>query len=467
MLRVGMRAVFAVGCLLSVSRGAQPDGDGPKFLELEVSVVAPDGSPVSGATITPWALGSSEGHGPWREEVFGKPESVKTDNDGRARIRYPAEHFNGAATLIVSVFVDHPQFVYETLHLQTPAGAAAGSWGEPPEIKLRTGTKLRAAVIRGESEELLPDAHILRIGVPPAIALFHAGNDGWFESRPLPAEWKWLRAVWLDPEGPPLFSERYQWLPDDPETHEFVLSAKPGVRLEGRLDPAVPPPVTGGRVCLFVTDPLTEPQDIVWADVAEIADDGTFVFESLPPDCDAQIVATCDGYYSPSPPEHELLASAARYGQAANVSNTFNYLQMFTLDQKVVSATIAMSQTAAARVRVVDPEGAPVSNVLVEFWPNQLIVGYGSMIYAKGFRMASILQTGKYPVDAANWFSRTTDENGWCEFKNLLPGNWSFGVQSPDLQTEYPVAGGEDAAKLTLSVDGPLERTIVLAKRPE
>jgi hypothetical protein len=36
-------------------------------LELPVRVVSPDGQPVAKAKVTPWALRSSLGHGPWRD----------------------------------------------------------------------------------------------------------------------------------------------------------------------------------------------------------------------------------------------------------------------------------------------------------------------------------------------------------------------------------------------------------------
>ena len=443
--------------------GAEAGDSKSEFLQLEVSIVDAEGNPVAGVTVTPWALGSAKGHGLWRDEVFGEPGTVETDESGRALIRYPAEHFDGESTNVVSVHVDHLRFVHESVHLQTPAGAAVGSWGDPPELTLRAGTRLRAAVVRGESDELLPDAHIMFAGEVPQVEIFRAGDDGWLESRPLPEEWKWLRAVWLNPDGPPQFSERYQWLPGDEETHEFALSVVPGTRLEARLDDTVPRPVAGGRACLFVTDPLTDPPSTVWADVVEISADGTFAFESLPRGCDAQIVAMCDGYYSPSPAEPELLSAATRYDMTTASSSGFLYPQLFTLDRELITATVQMQPTAECRVLVIDQNELPVADVLVGFWPNQVILGSGSMIYGNGYSTASLLRSGEPEIDTAEWFNRTTDEDGQGEFENLIPGAWSFGVYSPDLQRELSVSGGAEATELTVEVGSPLDRTIVLS----
>ena len=47
--------------------------------ELIVEFTNADGEPVVGAHVTPWAVGSSRGHGPWPEERNGPPPVLETD----------------------------------------------------------------------------------------------------------------------------------------------------------------------------------------------------------------------------------------------------------------------------------------------------------------------------------------------------------------------------------------------------
>ena len=128
-------AVKAAGDVLKKAKESKQEK-----LKLPVRVVDPDGKPVSGATVTPWALRSSEGHGLWGKDDkrcgFG-PEPVVTDADGKAIVLYPKYRDlpEKVGTIGVSVSVDHPNFAYlDAEHIDVPLETK-----EPYEIKLKPG----------------------------------------------------------------------------------------------------------------------------------------------------------------------------------------------------------------------------------------------------------------------------------------------------------------------------------------
>ncbi|MCA9031854.1 MAG: hypothetical protein KDA66_13655, partial [Planctomycetaceae bacterium] len=55
--------------------------------ELTIQIVDEKGSPVADVKVTPWALGSRLGHGWWREERFGKPETKVSDENGKLAVK--------------------------------------------------------------------------------------------------------------------------------------------------------------------------------------------------------------------------------------------------------------------------------------------------------------------------------------------------------------------------------------------
>ena len=110
------------------------------MLELPVRVVDADGKPVANARITPWALRSSQGHGPWSDNdkrAGVGPKEVVTGKDGTAAVLYPRyrDVQEQIRTIAVSLFVDHPKFAYVNgLHIDVPLESKG-----PYEIKLTPG----------------------------------------------------------------------------------------------------------------------------------------------------------------------------------------------------------------------------------------------------------------------------------------------------------------------------------------
>jgi hypothetical protein len=109
---------------------------GQQMMELPVRVVDADGNPVANARITPWALRSSQGHGPWQDDdkrAGVGPKEVVTGVDGGAVVLYPRDRSveEQVRTIAVSLYVDHPAFAFINFDIDVPPESK-----EPYEIKL-------------------------------------------------------------------------------------------------------------------------------------------------------------------------------------------------------------------------------------------------------------------------------------------------------------------------------------------
>jgi beta-lactamase regulating signal transducer with metallopeptidase domain len=147
------------------------------------------------------------------------------------------------------------------------------------------------------------------------------------------------------------------------------VTALPAFDLKGQLDSSVPRPIKNGLAVACVSTGMPAPNDhawLMWSKSAPIRPDGTFEIPNLPPptaaiatDDDAgplQLIVTCDGYVSKDP--------AAVQFEYATGSQTF-------APPVADPLTVAMEPTGSARVRVLDPNGKPVPNALVQFSPNE------------------------------------------------------------------------------------------------
>ncbi len=92
----------------------------------------------------------------------------------------------------------------------------------------------------------------------------------------------------------------------------------------------------------------------VGARLPEVAPDGTFVFEALPPDEDLQIIALCDGW-----------ATASPAGSSAGIVTP----QIVKLDRPLVETELAMLPTARCEITVVDSKNQPIVDASVTFSP--------------------------------------------------------------------------------------------------
>jgi hypothetical protein len=116
------------------------------------------------------------------------------------------------------------------------------------------------------------------------------------------------------PSGEIVYSDGMDFVAEKGQEYKFTLEMKPGIRLEGRLDDNVPRPVKNGRVLISVR-PKEFPAFLVpedyqtmyeqygyfyfWKTYRPINEDGTFVFESIPPG-EVDVIVHGDGFASKS-----------------------------------------------------------------------------------------------------------------------------------------------------------------------
>ena len=140
---------------------------------------------------------------------------------------------------------------------------------------------------------------------------------------------------------------------------------KPGVHVEGRLADDVPRPIKNGRVVARIVEAQTGwVNDSHWDAVADIAADGTFVFESLPPDADLQVTAICDGWVSKNPADDVITERRKQvYGDGLDPRRFkmgIVFPQVFRLEGDPIKATIPMVRTAIYEVTVLDENDRPL-----------------------------------------------------------------------------------------------------------
>ena len=208
---------------------------------------------------------------------------------------------------------------------------------------------------------------------------------------------RFLRIVHIPDDGRAWFSEVYDLqLQKRPITIDAEL--KPGVRVEGRLDDNVPRPIKNGRVVARIVEAETGwVNGSHWDAAADIAADGTFVFESLPPDAELQVTAICDGWVSKNPTDDEITKFWKRaYGDALDprrFSMGIVFPQVFRLEGASIKATIPMVRTASYEVTVLDENDRPVPGARVGHWPNVLFYGSNNYLLGMGIDRLTRIRT--------------------------------------------------------------------------
>ena len=190
-----------------------------------------------------------------------------------------------------------------------------------------------------------------------------------------------------------------------------------------------------GRVIAFITTSIdvtssNRSDDWTWFDVATIAEDGTFAFESLPRGDVVQMISVCDGWVSKTPNEdvYKQVVPWLRVPGAAS----FTLPQPFVLDEKTIDAELEMEPTATCEVTVLDPDGKPLPDAKIAMWPNQAFLGGGSTILGSGISSADSLRMSEKELRASiekqfGAFHAETNEKGVAVIKNL-PGTPNQGL---------------------------------------
>ncbi len=406
--------------------------------EFRFQIVNIKGEPVAGAKVTPWGVSHS-----WFSsglDAKSCPETV-TDAEGMARVVMAKEPFKAQAILFgkeglptiqsIALSIDHPRHPVWSQYVKV---------GDPARVVLVDAATVEVLPRRKNEDELVRD-------VIPILSHYSASRADWLAMKEqsqkegvltirrvdLTSEnaMRWLRLVHVPKEGPAWFSELI-----DLKSLEAPISLKarlrPGTRVAGRLPDMVPRPVTNGRIVAEIVSGGTDSwKSWNWLTETAIAEDGTFVLESVPAHENLQLIALCDGWVSQSPTVEEVTAYAKEHDFATEYhggSMGIVHPQLFRTMAPGIEPVISMEPTADCEVTVVDENGQPIADAEISFWPNQMWFHSGSNLLGDGGdalkAMQTLFQTGEAPElpSEVKRFSAKTNARGMATIKNL-PAN--------------------------------------------
>lgn len=435
-----------------------------RFKEVLVVVQDEDGKPIEGATIQPDGLRvnvNRASHYSWIPKLHGDPSKVTTDRGGKAYVKYPVGAFPEEKLLTgeISFSVVHPDF-----SRARPTEYSVDGTAKP--IQLTRGVYLEVSGYFGSDRqpviELIPN-----VSDGPRPEDWQKKGNGIFAFHQLPAGGHLLQLMGRLPSGEIVHSEGFAFTAKRGKPCNFTLEMKPGIRLEGRIDDKVPRPVKNGRVLISVRPKeypawvVPEDMDDVWkkygslrfwSSYRPIAEDGTFVFESIPPD-EVDVIVHGDGFISQNggQPKNRINSQLVT-GLVRGVP------QPFPLVTPVTKIEVVTEPTATLEVTTKTKWGKPVVGATAYLYPNILRMGgiFGRIRYSseEPFRTLSPLPELAY--------SGKTDKNGTVAIRNLPAFDRHLNIKHP--QFEVPVGGliGDRITRIKLSsgITNKLELTL-------
>jgi hypothetical protein len=405
---------------------------------VQVRVVDPAGKPIKDAIIKPYALrGSDGGHYGWSTNFAIHSKEVRSNEKGLARVEYPTYLIEGIRCTEVTFTIEHPNYSSDDPSVAVPAPlpSTAPLIEKFNHMRLRLNKKGPAQDIKlRPGAVLILSGHISGAATPVekifAIASTSSGvfrENFWHRDGPrlltgqMPPGSLFLQLVHRGPDGTNYFSEVQLMSIKSGETNQLDLSLRPGIQISGRLDDNVPRPIRNGLVSLR-TIKLREKDinPLMWSDYQEVNADGTFQFKAVPPGR-IEILVLCDGFISKNP------TNAFRITQP----------QVYNLT-KSAELNIEMEPTGTAQVRVLDPDGKPLPNAQVSFWPNERWAEWSAWVLGTSFyRTADILQDSRddswrHISRSIRDFRATTDSNGLAQINEIPSGAEGFSVSHND-----------------------------------
>lgn len=239
--------------------------------------------------------------------------------------------------------------------------------------------------------------------------------------------------------GEIVYSEDIAFTAEKGKDCNYAMEMKPGIRLEGRLDDNVPRPVKNGRVLISVRPKefpawtnYAEVDDILkkypnvypWKSYRPIAEDGTFVFESIPPG-GLDVIVHGDGFISQSGGDF-----SQRNGSKLEKVAGFALPQAFSLEAPTTKIEVVTEPTATLEVTAKSKAGKPVEGATIYVNPNVVRMDgiFGNMRTSseEPFRTMAPLPNIAY--------SATTDKNGFAVIRNIPASDRGMDVYDPQYQ---------------------------------
>jgi beta-lactamase regulating signal transducer with metallopeptidase domain len=425
----GLLFLVTVGC--DFSKSGQNVKNNPavtEFKEVMVLVQDEDGKPLAGATVKPFGfrvqgMRHVDGNG-WYTNRFGPANPVITDDEGKAWLRYPVVAIPEEKLLTGALIftVRHPDYC-PVVEQDYPVDGT----GKP--FRLTKGISLEVSGYFGPDRQLVTELvpNLSQEGINPED--WQKEGNGVYAFHQLSAGSHLIQLTGRLPSGEIVYSDTLDFTAEKGKTCRFEMEMKPGIRIEGRLDDNVPRPVKNGRVLISVRPPQF-PAYVVYEDVSAvwkkyehvnfwrsyrpIAEDGTFVFESVPPG-EVDVIVHGDGFVSKS------------IGQRANGPN-FAIPQPFPLTAPLTKIVVVTEPTATLELTARTRWGRPIQGATVYLNPNVMRMGdiFGwTRAYSSEERFRTMQPLPPVP------YSGKTDSSGRVEIRNLPPEERGLEIEHP------------------------------------
>ena len=356
----------------------------------------------------------------------------------------------------VTLSIEHPEFI--------PFSGDRSVESEQAKVALERGFRIAATAVDEAGERIKTGLY----GTTSVSAgQWSLKKNGMLVSPTMKKENCVLRIVQIEEGQPIKFSERINVKPGTGrrvmlKDHQLSL----GVRVEGKLDKSVKRPIINGHVAAnIVRLPASDKQAWrnrwYWSDRTEISEDGSFVFESLPPDEVIQLIAVCDDWVPANPILGDLLKHFPEgKGQLAN--NWGGLPHIFQLPEKAgqkIDVKLKMIPARSVKVTVNDPEGKPISGAKIYTYPNQYFFNRGSQLLGAAYSTSEQLsKPDAKPKKFEPRFFGKTDDNGIAILHDLPPKSRSS--QMLDISSEgyeLPIVGRDRKINFEFADEGVTE----------
>jgi len=458
-------AIVVMSAAICPSESVTSDGVGQEMHEIRIQVVDPQGQPVEGAEVIPWALRCSQGHGMWSLNGLARstPPVLRTDAGGKAVVPYPRYAIVDELILTteVTLSVDHPSYTYIDY--------------EDINVPVDSDSEHMITVQPGAIVELV----LMEDGRPAAsdnvYALWSDGRS-WKSNASLSETEEGVLTIPVMPAGTAeVFLARFD---GDRVTHfsgivKLELEAnktmrthvelQPAVRIIGAISDNVPRPVRNGRISFWLLQQEANSEGIDWFSWTRIAEDGTFVIESWPANESIQIIGLCDGYIAKSgdPPTDVEIPKRP---------SAFQRPQVFSPEQQGDSILLQMEAMVPCTIEAVDENGAPLAGIEVSAGPNVHWWNSGTQLYCGRLVRGECLLTQRDYMacrddDFPFPFATTTNESGYAHL--ALPKGQQSLIARHD-EYELPIVRGSRRQDFTIvEHDPPKLRFVLQAKGTE
>ncbi|MBN2590598.1 MAG: hypothetical protein JXA96_12110 [Sedimentisphaerales bacterium] len=447
-----------------------------------IKIVDDQDKPISGATVTPYALrpkpdGGQGGHYLWAKDRYDVPsEPVVTDKTGKANVPYPTFVLERVETGEITVKINHPEYISGrqdiVVSTKPPHGAPWIVWKDflINRLKRRTiVTRANPIVLkRGEILILKPEK------TSESITNLYAqtSSDGWNDndfwdrsqagiimSRKHAPGVHEVRLIGMNQNNELMFSDMVDVTINEGVTNSVSLALKPSRTVRGRLSDNVPRPVVNGRVVINIIPlvPKHSYETPQWHTWTNIDKEGSFKMPSLP-EGNMEIVALCDGFISTD-------------GNKQNPSSVIIHPQKHTIGANDLDIVIDMELTARLEVTVLDDKNQLLEGVRVFTWPNVSWGDWSSTIFCSDLyktidRLKQINENqSSIKLDNPTDFFGISDNNGLAVLSNVPVGITSFSVEHDKYvlpKVEIPGSAARREANIILKPGTVTRETVIL-----